>query len=245
MELLAQFGLWAQGGGSDDWANILFVVVVAGLWLLGALAKTMSKKSSPPKPSDQKDTPKERRLPGESWQERLARKAQEMQRRIEEEAGLREPGKPPRPARPAARGSPQAPGGKITVRSNSRGESVMVYEPPQPQVSAQREPQVSRRPEPQKTVTAARQRTAPRLELTRQEGFEPIVSGLPPIMAEPTETLDPGRVQRKTQREPAGFEPTTLIDYSDSDALKKAILHYEILGKPLALRDESERSSTF
>jgi hypothetical protein len=240
----AQFGLSAQGTGFEDWANILFVALLAVLWLLGALAKTISRKSSPPKPSDQEDAPKVRRLPGESWQERLVRKAQEMQRRIEEEAGLREPGKPPRPARPAARRSPQVPGGKITVRSNSRGESVMVYEPPQPQVSAQREPQVSRQPEAQKTVTAARQRT-PRLELTRQEGFEPIVSGLPPIMAEPTETLEPGRVQLKTQREPAGFEPTTLIDYSDSDALKKAILHYEILGKPLALRDESERSSTF
>jgi hypothetical protein len=236
----AQFGLLAQG--FDDWANILFVAVLAVLWLLGALIKTISKKGSPREQAGQEDAPKEQRQPGESWQERLVRKAQEMQRRIEEEAGLREPGKPPRPD---ARRSPQAPRGKITVRSDSKGESVMVYEPPQPQVSAQREPPISRRPEAQKAVTVARQRTAPKLELTRQEGFEPMISGLPPIMAAPTETLEPGKVQLKTQREPAGFESTALIDYSDSDALKKAILHYEILGKPLALRDESERSSTF
>jgi hypothetical protein len=31
-----------------------------------------------------------------------------------------------------------------------------------------------------------------------------------------------------------------LIDYADPDELRKAILHYEILGKPLSLRDPSE-----
>jgi hypothetical protein len=240
----AQFGLLAQGS-FDDWANILFVAVLAILWLLGALVKTIGKKGSPRGQPQQEGSPKERRRPGESWQERLARKAEEMQRRIEEEAGLREPGEPPQSVRQDTRRSPQAPGGKITVRSDSKGESVLVYEPPQPQVSAQREPQVGRQSAAQKTVPAARQHKAPKLELTRQEGFEPMISGLPPMMAEPTETLEPDKVQLKTQREIAGFEPTTLIDYSDSDALKKAILHYEILGKPLALRDESERSSTF
>ena len=34
-----------------------------------------------------------------------------------------------------------------------------------------------------------------------------------------------------------------LIGYDDPDALKKAILHYEILGKPIALRDPFERTS--
>ena len=32
-----------------------------------------------------------------------------------------------------------------------------------------------------------------------------------------------------------------LTDYSDPDQLKRAILHYEILGKPLSLREPSER----
>jgi hypothetical protein len=30
-----------------------------------------------------------------------------------------------------------------------------------------------------------------------------------------------------------------LADYENSEELKRAILHYEILGKPLALRDPS------
>ena len=30
-----------------------------------------------------------------------------------------------------------------------------------------------------------------------------------------------------------------LLDFSDSDSLKKAILYYEVLGRPLSLRDSS------
>jgi hypothetical protein len=36
-----------------------------------------------------------------------------------------------------------------------------------------------------------------------------------------------------------------VVDYGDPDALKKAILQYEILGKPLALRDPSEGFPSF
>jgi len=57
--------------------------------------------------------------------------------------------------------------------------------------------------------------------------------------------LNPDEVQLNAQRESGGFEPAVIIDYDDPDALKKAILHYEILGKPLALRDMPEPSTTF
>lgn len=36
-----------------------------------------------------------------------------------------------------------------------------------------------------------------------------------------------------------------LIDSSDADALRRAILHYEILGKPLSLRDPSQQIADF
>jgi hypothetical protein len=64
-------------------------------------------------------------------------------------------------------------------------------------------------------------------------------------MAEPPGPLKPGEVQQGPSRDTGGFEPTAVIDYSDPDALKKAILHYEILAKPLALRDESAQASVF
>jgi hypothetical protein len=245
-----QFGLLAQGG-LDDWANILFVAVLAILWLLGALVKAIGKKGAPREQAGQEDLSKERRRPGESWQERLVRKAKEMQHRLEEEAGLREPDEPPRPARPAARPSPQAPAGKITVRSGPKGGSVMVYEPPQSQPSAERQHQAARQRAAQEAVAAAGQygaRQASPVETPIRIGApkrEPVMDDLSGSVAEPPKPLEAGEASHTPTGEPAGFEVEALIDYSDPDALKKAVLHYEILGRPLALRDTSDHTSPF
>jgi hypothetical protein len=223
----AQFGLLAQEG-LGDWANILFVAVLAILWLLGALVKAIGKKGSPREQAGQKDVPKERRKPGESWQERLVRKAQEMQRRLEEEAGLREPDEPPRPARPAARpSSPQAPAGKITVRSGPKGESVMVYEPPQSQPSAERQHQAARQRAAQEAVAAtgqygARQaspvETPIRISVPKRE---PVMDELSGSVAEPPNPLEADEASHTPTGEPADFEVEAVIDYSDPDALRR------------------------
>ena len=36
-------------------------------------------------------------------------------------------------------------------------------------------------------------------------------------------------------------EPKPVLDFGDPDELRRAILHYEILGKPISLRDRSEQ----
>ena len=36
-----------------------------------------------------------------------------------------------------------------------------------------------------------------------------------------------------------------VLDYDDTDELRRAILHYEILGKPLSVRDPSEKTRGF
>jgi hypothetical protein len=246
----AQFGLLAQGG-FDDWANILFVAAMAVLWLVGALIKTISKKGAPREPAAQEDSPQKQRQPGESWQERLVRKAQEMQRRIEEEAGLREPGKPTRPARPAARRSTQAPAGKITVRPGQGRESILVYERPQPQPSTQREHHGARQREAQQAVAAAGKSAAtqgPPVNAPLDRGvskLEPVMEDLPHLVAEPPTPLEPGEPPRKAPHEAAGLDWATVIDYGDPDALKKVVLHYEILGRPLALRETPDETSVF
>jgi hypothetical protein len=248
MGLSVQLGLLAQRGNFDDWANILFVAVMALLWLVGSVVKAVSKKTPPREQPGQENAPKVRRLPGESWQERLVRKAQEMQRRIEEEAGLREPGKPTRPTHPAPR---QAPRGKITIRSDSKGESLMVYEPAPSQPPTEREHHAARQREAQQAVAAAgqyaaKQATPVQIPIAVSVGkLEPIMENLSGVMAEPPKPLEPGNMPRKPAPEPAGFEVAAVIDYSDPDALKKAVLHYEILGRPLALRDTPDQTSPF
>jgi len=245
-EFLAQLGPLARGSDFDGWANILFLAIVAVFWLVGGLIKAMGGKKQQRTPPAPADAAQDRRRPGETWQERLMRKAEEWQRRLEEEAAGQEAPERRQPTRePATRPSP-APEGNVTVRRGRRGESILVYERPKPEPPTQREQQAAQQRAARRAVAAAGQHTTlPKPELVRRERFEPMVSGLSPVMAEPTETLDPGRVQLKAQRESAGFEPDALIDYSDPDALKKAILHYEILGKPLALREASDATQVF
>jgi hypothetical protein len=238
-DAMAQLGLLAQGSDFEGWANILFVVVMAILWLLGALVKTISKKGPSPKPEG---SPSPRR-PQESWQELLRRKAEELQRRVEEEAGLRER---PRPAGETPARTPQPPAGRVRVRTGRQGESVVVYERPQPPPTMQREHQAARQRDAQKAVATAGQyatkETAPRE--ARVPEFEPMIGGTTGVMAERPMPLEPGKVQSSVPREAAGFEPGTILDYSDPDVLKKAILHCEILGKPLALRDPAEQQAS-
>ncbi len=247
----AQFSLLAQGTNLEDWGQILFVVVMAVLWLLGALVKAISKKSSPPARAEQEGSPRERRRTGETWQERLMRKAEEMQRRIEEEAGLREPREPTQPAHPAPRRPPQAPGGKITIRSDSKGESVLTYEPAQTQPSTEREHQAARQREAQQAVAAAGQYAAKQASPVEVPSavsvpkLERVMEDLSGAMAEPSKPLEPRQMPQRPMPEPAGFEVAAVIDYSDPDALKKAVLHYEILGRPLALRDTPDQASPF
>ena len=82
-------------------------------------------------------------------------------------------------------------------------------------------------------------------EQVRRETSEPMMEDSSAIMAAPPGPLKPDEIQQGLARDSGGFEPAAVIDYSDPDALKKAILHYEILGKPLALRDEAAQTSVF
>ncbi len=232
----------------EDWIDILFIAVVALLWLVGGLVKAMGRKG-PARQKQPEGLAREQRRPRETWQQRLMRKAEELQRAAEakgrqatERARVRERAEQ-RPRRPQ-----QPPGGRITVRTGERGESIMVYERPAPEPSAERAQQATRQKEAREAVTAAgRQATAPAPEIdlkvkTGRPTFEPIVEGLTDVMRGPEKPIEPGVQRPETARESVGFPVASVIDYRDPDALKKAILHYEILGKPLALRDLSEQN---
>jgi hypothetical protein len=230
MEYAAQFDMLAQGSGIEEWVNILFIAIMAILWLVGGLLKAASKRKPQQKPGGlATGSPQQQ----ESWQERLRRKAEEMQRRLEGQTGLRAEGERPRPAqRPTARPS-QVPGGKVTVREGQKGESILVYEGPQTQTTTS-------------FGSPAPSQVQPSIERERHgPPVRPISERLPRVTAGPPESLELGELKVETSDESAGFQSAEVIDYSDPDALKKAILHYEILGKPVALREESEHMSAF
>jgi hypothetical protein len=240
---VTQFILLARRGDSEDWVNILVIGVMAVLWLVAALIKSLSKKAAQQEQAE--GSTGQPRRPGETWQQRLARKAEEIQRRLEEQAGVRQPGGQRPPAREAATRSPQGPGARISVRPGRQGESGVAYERPPSQPSTQREHHVAHQREARRVVAAGQQATTPMIEPVHRDTLEPMLADLGSIMAESPQPLQPGEIQQGPPRDAGGFEPDAIIDYSDPDALKKAILHYEILGKPIALRDMPESASTF
>lgn len=248
-DIIAQWGVLGQGSDMEGWIDLLVILAMAILWAIGGLVKVGRSKAAQRRREGPANATQ--RAPRESWQQRLARKAEEMQRaaeargkemarRLEEEVGLRQEGG--RPARPT---------GRITVRQGPRGESVMVYEKPDTESATEREQQAARQRQARQAVAAARRhgpQPAPPIEtmtMTELPGLGPMVGELTGTMREPPKPLEPSQARPARPGESAGFEPAAIIDYQDPDALKKAILHYEILGKPVALRESSAQMPAF
>ena len=81
----------------------------------------------------------------------------------------------------------------------------------------------------------------PTLELdmtSQQPQIQPDIQKLPEFTSEAIEKLEDKRVPLPTQVTPSEYLSELLLDYADPEELRRAILHYEILGKPLSLRSQ-------
>lgn len=255
-ELLVQSDWLAQRPNVGDWGEFLFIAIVVILWLASALAKALGKKRKAERQQRPERTTVEQRPPRETWQQKLARKAEEMQRaaeaqrgRVEQEARARTEARETPPERLPAEPMP-SPGGRVTVRPGRRGESVIIYERPTEAGPSQQEQRTAQQREARKAVAEARRRTRKKpapigaRRPVGRTGAEPITESISGVMREPPGPLEPDTM-RLRPAEPAGFQPATIIDSGDPDALMTAILHYEILGKPLALRESYDEPSSF
>ena len=73
--------------------------------------------------------------------------------------------------------------------------------------------------------------------LTRQTPqVGPEIQELPEFTVKTFKKLEDNHISTPSEIPPAKHLAEILSDYSDPDELKRAILHYEILGRPLALR---------
>jgi len=155
MNFLPQIILAARNSNTKDWTNILFIVILAVFWTLGAVIKAKTKKSE-----------LQEGQPTRKGSAKLLQKRPVFQKR------------------PVSRMPPTQPPPQV--------------QPPHRKVA---------RPQPvvQKVVPLAAYN-----DLKKQK-------------AQPRHIIEP------------------LLDFDDPGKLRKAILHYEILGRPLALRDPSER----
>ena len=217
--------------------NILFIVVVAVFWAVGGLLKAAGAKSKDRRQgAAESSRPSPTASKRESWLQQLAKKAEEIQRAMEPQSSprTRRPGQrdQQRPARP---GKP--PQGRIAVRPGRGGESVLVYEGQGRQPPAEQKPQRVR----QRPTHPAAVRARPAEEPQPSRAPTTAALGHVPAMTAPSEKPSPAPEQGRRR----AYVSSPFADFSDADALKRAIVHYEILGKPLALRDSLERTSSF
>jgi hypothetical protein len=216
-EPIWQFRLLAQGGDTEGWTNILFIVVVAAFWAIGGIVKAAG--ASRKNRQQQEGRLSEQKPPKqESLLQKLAKKAEEFQRAVELQAKQATE----RPRQSERQGQkPRPAAGQVAVRTGSGGQSVLVYERQAPSTAVQRKTE-----DPSRTSAARPDR---RRERSTTGGS----------------AATPPKTSVVAQKAASACVSPLLADYSDADALKRAVLHSEILGKPLALRDPLEQSRRF
>ena len=69
---------------------------------------------------------------------------------------------------------------------------------------------------------------------------QPAIEELPELISKPLKKPEAKYTGIPAERPEAKYLAETLLDYTDPDELRRAILHYEILGKPLSLRGPGE-----
>jgi hypothetical protein len=235
-QCISQLDALAQGD-ADGWMNILFIVVVFLFWAIGGIVKAAGAKAKNKRTQQQGGrAPRKQQAKQPTWLQQLVEKAEEIQRAVE---GQQE--KDTTPSRPAQQPKPTAPPqgqGQIAVRTGRGGQQVLVYErqPPQSSPTPARQPQQARQTPPPRQPAPQR----PQPPAGRPAPASPDFSEPPSAPREITRPVRP----RARKPAPTASVASTVIDQSDPEALRRAILHYEILGKPLALRDPFERLSS-
>ena len=209
-DFLAQIILAAQNRDTKGWGNILFIVGLAVLWVIGGILKARANKK-------QKDEEQLTRKPGLAPSDR---------------AGVRE--------HKAVEKTPYEQVQRPTARTPYRREPQPQIEPPRrkiarPQLFVQKFVTEKAQAAPLETIELLEEPELPVPTVQLEHKFEE----LPEFTAKTAKELGDIRVRTPAETPRARYLAEILLDYSDPEDLKRAILHYEILGRPLSLRDPS------
>lgn len=212
MDLLLQIILARRNNDTEGWMNILFVVVLAIFWLIGGILKAKANKSGVGNKGKIPPMPS-RKPPIHSREAR-----EQMLRRLERPAdSAKTQIQQPRPATQKPRmkfADLQAAVRKFAVEAEKAFQDDTKKPIPKPKPPLQEPQLLTEKPKIEEPFSV----TSSLKELPDKQVSEPDES--------------PG----------SEFLSELLMDYTDPDELRRAILHYEILGKPLSLRDPSENN---
>ncbi len=222
--LLAQFILLARGKDVEGWMDILVLVLVAAVYGLATILKAKKAKKVQEQ-TEQPQTRKPKRKPaaGRGVLEQFFKEIQQAVESAQE-----------RESRPAAQQARQK------VARPQPAQAVRKYTAEAKQAS--------------RTIPAAPAEEPKRhgLELSIpspkvQPAFEELpelgksIQALPDFTSKGVEELVGKGVDMPAELIESKYLSEVLADFTDPEDLRMAILHYEILGRPLSLRDPSSQ----
>jgi len=214
--ILSQMIFIARGDDIDGWMNILVFVIVAVVYALGAIIKAKGKKSQEGTKSQLQRKPA--RKPATSGRSLLEQFIREIQGSARPEEA--------RESRPAA-----PPAGRKIARPEA---TVQKYAPETEQATRTKPISLTAKPK----LSISTPRVQPDFEEIQELGTS--IQALPPdFTSKGVEELVGKGVDMPAEVVESRYLSEVLSDYADPEELRRAILHYEILGKPLSLRDPS------
>ena len=211
-EIFSQIILLARRSrGTKDWGNILFIVFLAIFWAIGGILKA-KKNAQEKKAGEQGLGPKPGVKPAESTKAKPKGPFQQIRAAIEAELQKQR---------------------ELQQQAAQQARSKVVR--PKPAVR-----KVAIKPERTARIPAVERVTKTGLPSPTAE-VEPKIEILPELTNKTIKKFSDKQKAVAGQLPRSKYLSEILSDYSDADDLKRAILHYEILGRPLSLRDPSGR----
>jgi len=209
------YKLLGQDNDKDNFTKLAPLIIFFVIWLVGAIVKAVQKSKAGTQQPEKPTKPREKQEP--SFEE-LAKKIQQKYARAKEEARRAAQEREIEEAKP--------PIGRIEPKP-------VIQIKPQPQQEIAAKPAVATYESP--TIRVLKNLESPEAPVTVErpvlENVEPIfekAEGLTPEGA--TVSTEPEIIHHEYLRELIG-------QYSTTDGFRKAILSYEILGKPVGMRE--------
>ena len=208
-----QFFLAAQNDDFEKYMNILFLVVLAAFWLIGGIVKVRS---------EQAKRQKNKQSPRDSTTRSSAASKNSGELILEKILGSFIP--------------------DSVVKQRSVSQKTFK----KPPYSQEIKPGLTAKSRVDKLALRQKMNQIRKQKLLLQkQSVEPKFNEITPIKADiqtlPEFTTDAVKNVEPSYQEVKMGAPIIhyLLNFSDSDSLKKAILYYEVLGRPLSLRDPS------
>ena len=217
-DLLEQIILAARNNDVEGWMNILFVVVLAVLWAIGGIVKAKTKKT------ETKGDERSLRQPARGTPSRSTGTQEQLLKRLQRSVG--------QPQRRQYRPDVQQP--RTRVVSRKAAVQKLAAKAEQAGLETIKPPVEPKRPGLELSI--------PALQLQPDEELPELqtsIQALPEFTSKTIEGLVGKREDIGAEFIESKYLSEVLSDYADPDELKRAILHYEILGRPLSLRDPS------